>query len=151
MTSFMLAAIQIDIDITVVFQAIIFFFVVVLLNNIIIQPYLDARQAREESTDGSREGAEEQHARADQLSSAYDEGMLLARRDAVAVSDDLRGQGTSEQQDMVGEVQIELDANLAAERAEIAKMVADAESQIEARASALSALIVQKVMPQAGV
>lgn len=149
MTSFMLAAIQIDIDITVVFQAVIFFLVVVLLNNIIIQPYLDARQAREESTEGSREGAEEQHARADQLSAAYDDGISLARRDAVAVSENLRGQGTSEQQDMVGEVQAELDATLATERAEIAKMVADAEAQIEARAAALSSLIVQKVMPGA--
>ena len=141
-----LAGIYIDVDITVVFQSVIFLLLVVVLNSIIIQPYLKAQAARDEGTSGSREEADEGLARADVLSKSYDDKLNEARRDAMDVRDNMRSQGTSTQQEILDDARQEIEAKLAEERVKIAAMVSDAEAQIEAKASQLSSMIVDKVM-----
>ena len=141
-----LAGINIDVDITVVFQAVTFLLVVASLNTLIIQPYLKAKAARDEGTSGSREEADEGLARAEVLSKEYDDKLNEARRDAMDVRDNMRSQGVSEQQEILDDARQEIEQKLEEERVKIAAMVSDAEAKIEEKADALSKMIVDKVM-----
>lgn len=149
MTALVLGAAAIDIDVTVLFQFVTFALVVTSLNFIIIQPYLKAREAREEGTTGSMEEAEETQARAQSMGKEYDERSTEARRDAMEVRETMRGQGLAEQRDMIEEAREEIMAGLEQDRRHIASMVADAESQLEERAKSLANMIADKVAPEA--
>lgn len=144
-----LAAAAIDIDVTVLIQFVTFALVVTSLNFIIIQPYLKAREAREEGTAGSREEADDLQARAQEVLKDYDERLTEARRDAMEVRETMRGQGLAEQRDLVEEARAEISAHLAQDRLHIASLVEAAESKLEERAQELAKMIADKVAPEA--
>ena len=62
-----MASAALDFDITMVIQFGIFALTVAILHVLIIKPYMQAREARSEGTEGSREDADEMHERAEQV------------------------------------------------------------------------------------
>lgn len=80
------------------------------------------------------------------MSKEYDDKLNEARRDAMDVRDNMRSQGVSEQQEILDDARQEIEQKLEEERVKIAAMVSDAEAKIEEKASALSKMIVDKVM-----
>lgn len=144
----LLAAGSLDFDITLVFQFVIFMATLIMMHTLLIKPYLQVREAREEGTQGSREDADEMHERAEQLLTRYDEQLADARRNAVGVRDSLRGQGIAEQDDLLDEVRAEITTKLADERGKIAESVTSAEAQIEERARKIAEVMVQRVLPE---
>ena len=143
----MLAAVSIDVDITVVFQFVNFTLAVFFLHMIIGKPYLKAREAREEGTEGSREEADDMFARADQMVIQIEAQMNEARRDAMEVRESLRNQGVAEQRDIVDETRGELDDHLATERAKLDGLVKNAQRQLDTRAADLAKRMVERVVP----
>ncbi len=142
----MLAAVSIDVDITVVFQFVNFTLAIFFLHMIIGKPYLKAREAREEGTAGSREEADDMFARADQMVIQIEAQMNEARRDAMEVRESLRNQGVAEQRDIVDETRGELEDHLATERAKLDGLVKNAQHQLDARAADLAKRMVDRVV-----
>ena len=79
----LLAAGALDFDITIVFQFVIFILAIALLHNILIKPYLQTREARDEGTEGSREEADEMQQLAVQRRAEYEDQLSEVRRDAM--------------------------------------------------------------------
>lgn len=144
-----LASVQLDIDVTVAIQFVTFAVFLVAMRALIINDYMRVRDARAEGTSGAEDEATELATQATALRERYEGEMNQTRREAMEVRESLRNQGVVEQQDIHGEVREELAGKLAEERARIAKLVADAEAEIEARASDLASQMVEKVLPEA--
>jgi F-type H+-transporting ATPase subunit b len=142
-----LAAVSIDLDITVALQFVNFAVAVAAVYFIIGGKYLKVREERREATSGSREDADEMLERTEQLKEEFDDKMASARRDATEVRESLRGQGVAEQEDIIGEVRVELSEKLEAERAKIQAKVDEAEAELDGRAKELAELMVAKVIP----
>lgn len=144
----LVAAGALDFDITTVFQFVIFALAIVSLQFILIKPYLQVREARDEGTLGSREEADEMTARAEQMLSKYEAQLTEARRDAVEVREAKRGEGEAEREDTLDEARREVAATLTQGRGEINQRVAEAEVEIERRAQQLAEMMVEKVLPE---
>ena len=142
-----LAAVSIDLDITVALQFVNFAVAVGAVYFIIGSKYLKVREERLEATSGSREDADEMLERTEQLKEEFDDKMASARRDATEVRESLRGQGVAEQEDIIEEVRVELSEKLEAERAKIQAKVDAAEAELDGRAKELAELMVAKVIP----
>jgi F-type H+-transporting ATPase subunit b len=141
-----LVGIYIDIDATIVVQAIIFWAVLGFLHFALFRPYLDAVEQREQGIGGSKEDAREMEARAEDLEQEYEEKMRQARRDAQEVRETLRNQGEQKEKELVDEVREELDAKLSEERDEIDTKVASAREDLEDRAEDLADRMVDKIL-----
>lgn len=141
-----LVGIYIDIDATIVVQAIIFWAVLAFLHFALFRPYLEAVEQREEGIGGSKEDAREMEQRVEELEREYDEKMRQARRDAQEVRETLRNQGEQKQNEMVEEVREELDGKLAEEREAIDAKVASAREDLEGRAEDLADRMVDKIL-----
>ena len=143
----MLAAVSIDLDVTVALQFVNFAVAVGAVYFIIGRKYRKVREERAEATSGSREDADEMLERTEQLKEEFDDKMASARRDATEVRESLRGQGVAEQEDIIEEVRVELSEKLEAERAKIQAKVDAAEAELDGRAKELAELMVAKVIP----
>jgi F-type H+-transporting ATPase subunit b len=143
-----MASAALDFDITMVIQFGIFALTVAILHVLIIKPYMQAREARSEGTEGSREDADEMHERAEQVLARYEERLTEARRDAVKVREDFREEGLTNQSAMVSEVRAELAKKLEGERQTLRERVVEAEDELEARADQLATMMVERVVPE---
>lgn len=142
-----IAEVSIDIDGTIYVQMAAFLIALFMLHFLLFKPYLKTLQARSESVEGSEEEADEMGEQAEVLREKYDKKILKARRDAQEIRDSLRNQGLAEQEDIQQEVDEELQAKLAEERAAIAERVAAARAEIEDRADGLADAMVEKILP----
>lgn len=143
-----MASAALDFDITMVIQFGIFALTVAILHVLIIKPYMQAREARSEGTEGSREDADEMHQRAEQVLARYEERLTEARRDAVKVREGFREEGLNSQSSMVSEVRAELAKKLEGERQTLRERVVEAEDELEARADQLATMMVERVVPE---
>ncbi len=139
-----------DFDITMVIQFVIFALTVGILHVLLIKPYMQAREARSEGTEGSREDADEMHDRAEQVLARYEERLTEARREAVKVREEFRAEGLSEQQEMLDEVRKEVFTKLEKERGVLNAKVSDAEEELDKRAEQLASMMVKRVLPEIG-
>lgn len=139
-----------DFDITMVIQFVIFALTVGILHVLLIKPYMQAREARSEGTEGSREDADEMHERAEQVLARYEERLTEARREAVKVREEFRAEGLSEQQEMLDEVRKEVFTKLEKERGVLNAKVSDAEEELDKRAEQLASMMVKRVLPEIG-
>lgn len=148
--AFTIAAVAIDVDITAGFMALLFLVLYLVLQPLIVKPYMEARQMREEAVGGAKEDAIEDQQRAEAMIQKYEEEMRQARREAQDVRESMRSQGQHEQNELVAEARAEVQGKLQTERAKLADEVAEARKEIESRADALSKAMVEKVLPGLG-
>lgn len=142
-----IAAVTIDLDGTIFVQMIAFLITFGMLHVLLFKPYLKTLNAREERVGGSAEEATEMEAQAELLRGKYDKRIVKARRDAQEIRESLRNQGLAEQQDIQAEVEEELSAKLAEERAAIAERVERARADLKERANGLADSMVEKLVP----
>ena len=145
-----LAAVSIDVDVTAIFMAGLFALLYLILQPLIINPYMRARQAREEGVGGAKEEASDSDAQAESMILEYEERMRKARREATEVREVLRTQGVDEQKDLIEEARAEIGAKLAQQRAELATEVESARAKLDTKAQALSRDVVEKILPALG-
>lgn len=145
----LIASVQIDVDVTVAIQFVTFTVALFSIWGLIINPYLEAREKREEGTSGSREEADEMEALAQARLKEHDERMVQIRREAMELREGLRAEGATKQQDMLGTARAELSAKSKGEQAKIAAKVSAAEAELEGRAKQLSELVITKILPAA--
>lgn len=145
-----IASVQIDLDLTAVYMALLFVVFYYLFKVVIVDDYLKARDLRRDAVEGAREEATESQALAESRITEFEDEMKAARREAAEVRESMRGQGTAEQQDMIAETREELQAKLAEERAKIAQQMSAAELELQSRAQVLSKAIVDKILPSVG-
>lgn len=144
-----LVGLYLDVDGTIFIQLVIFWFVVGFVHFVLVKPYMQVVEAREEGIGGSKDDAAEMEARADQLREEYEEKKRQARREAQEVRQNLRNQGVQEQNEMFEDVREELREKVDSERKSIQQKVDQAHAQLEGRAKELASTMVNKVMPQA--
>lgn len=145
----LIAAVQIDVDVTVAIQFVTFTVALFAIWGLIITPYLKAREARDEGTSGSREEADEMEALAASRLKEYDERMTQLRREAMERREGLRAEGVKAQQELLGAAREELNGKSRAAQAKIAEGVATAEQELDTRAKQLAGLMIQKILPTA--
>jgi F-type H+-transporting ATPase subunit b len=145
----LIASVQIDVDVTVAIQFVTFTVALFSIWGLIINPYLEAREMREEGTLGSREEADEMEALAQARLKEHDERMVQLRREAMELRESLRAEGAAKQQDMLSAARAELSAKAKEEQAKIAQKVSAAEAELEERAKQLSELMLAKILPSA--
>jgi F0F1-type ATP synthase membrane subunit b/b' len=146
----LIAAVAIDVDITAVIMAGLFLVLYFVLQPLIINPYLRAREARDEGVDGARQEAADFEARAEATIQEYEEAMVKARRKAQAEREAIRDEGVAVQHEKLEEARAEVSAKLDEERAKIGDEAEAARKELEKRADALSRAMVEKVLPNAG-
>ena len=146
----LLAAVAINVDLTAVVMTLLFIALYYLLQPLIINDYLRARELRREAVEGAREEARESQGLADARMLEFEDEMRAARKAAAEVRDVIRGQGTAEQRDLVDEGRAEVQQKLIEERAKVAGQVAAAQSELKERAASLSSVIVDKILPRLG-
>lgn len=145
----LLASVSIDVDATAVIQGFLFVALWAVLGPLIIKPYLEARDAREEGIDGSKEEARDFEARANAAIAEYEEKLRDARREAQDIRETLKNQGAAEQRDILEEEREKLHAKLTQERTKLEAEIEAAQKEIDARAKGLSASMVEKLLPAA--
>lgn len=142
-----LAAVSIDVDVTAIFMAGLFALLYLILQPLIINPYMRARQAREEGVGGAKEEASDSEAQAEAMIVEYEERMRKARREATEVRESLRTQGVEEQKELIEEARVAIGTKLADERARLAAETEAARAQLDTKAQALSRDVVEKILP----
>jgi len=142
-----LLGIYVDLDGTLFVQMAIFLLMVGFVHVVLVRPFLDVVEEREEGIGGSRDEADEMQAEADHLENEYDEKMRKARREAQEVRQSLRDQGLQEQKEMVDDVRDELQEKIESERTSIQQKVEEARSELESRAEDLASTMVEKIVP----
>lgn len=142
-----LAAASIDVDITALVMAALFLVLYFILQPLILNPYMRARELRHKAVEGAREDAREDQAMAEARIQEYEEEMRQARRDAQEVRESIRTQGVAEQNEIVEDARVELQAKLAEEREKVQKQVDAATTQLQVRAESLSKTMVEKILP----
>lgn len=143
-----LLGIYIDLDGTFFVQLGIFILVYAFVYAVLVRPYLDVVEEREEGLGGSRDEADAMNVEADQLEDEYEEKMQNARRKAQEVRQRLRDQGLQEQKEMVEEVREEIQTKIESERESIQGKVEEARSELESRAEELASTMVEKIVPR---
>lgn len=121
-----MADINVDLDLSVVAQLLLFATFVVLLKPILFDPLLRLFEAREKRTEGAREEAREMDAEAAELIARYEAELEQVRREAAEERDQLREQTSKLEAAILGEA-----------RARAADILARGEARIEEEAAAL--------------
>ncbi len=136
----------VDIDLTLFVSSAIFLVLLIVLNKLLFQPYLKIVHDRQAMTVGAADAAEETMAKADSVLGEYQERIAAARTEAGGIRDGLRAEGRTEESRLVADARGKADAQLASHRDNLEREVAKAEQEIEARATALSSAIVERVL-----
>lgn len=106
----------IDLDITVVFQLVLFLVLLVILNKLAFQPLLALRAERRKRTEGARDAADEAAARSTRLEETVQSGLADANRAGTAERNSLRDTAAASEAEALGKERGEGAARIQAER-----------------------------------
>lgn len=136
----------VDFDATVFVSAVFFLVFYFAMKTLLFDPYLKIVRERQQLTGGAQDEAKEFRDRADAVVSEYEEKLGAARDEAAKIREDLRENGRSDEQRIVGAAREQAAGQLATRRERLAAEVAEAEAQIDTRARTLSSAIVDRVV-----
>ena len=137
---------MVDIDASALISGGIFVVMLLLLNQLLFKPYLAITHERARLTTGAKGSADATLAEAESLLSRYQGQLSEARAEASALREQLRRSGEADETRIVSSARDQAASKLAAKRDELARQVAAAERDTDARASELSQAIVSRVL-----
>ena len=140
------AGLNIDLDVTLLIQLALFIGLWIYLRKVLFKPYLAARNAREDLTEGARAEASEVQTRVDEALGSYRAALTSARNAAAAKRAELVGEGEAKAGTVLGEaradavkVREEADSNLK-------KELSDARDDVRKQAESLSVAIAERIL-----
>ncbi|MGM0576574.1 MAG: hypothetical protein ACQEXJ_12665 [Myxococcota bacterium] len=136
----------VDLDATFVIQLGIFLVFAVLLNVLVVKPIMKAQQTRWERMEGSREEAEGMDLRAAEAAADYEKKIAEARRQAVAVRDELRREGEQESAAQLASVRSEAEKNLRTSRAMLEEEAAKVRGETDGVVKQLAKAVADRIL-----
>lgn len=137
---------EIDLDVTVVFQLLLFGLAYVVLHNMMFKPYLAANRERLSRTTGEREKADDAAKRASALLTEYEAKIAEAREDAMELRTSLVGKARGEADTKLGEAREWSNGHVEKSRVALESDLTAARADVRPRAEALSDAIKAKIL-----
>ena len=117
-----------------------------MLNILVVQPMIRTHRSRFDRMMGARQEAEKMDLRAAEAHARYEEEINNARRDSVAVRDDLKAQAETSARSTMEQASDEAQRALAAGRGVLADDVGKARDQVDGAVEDLAQLIASRVL-----
>ena len=136
----------VDLDFSAVLAGDLFLVMLFVLKFVLIDPYLKIVEAREQSTEGARDGADDLQRKAQETLLQYEERLASARKEAMDLRTSLRDAAEAKRDEQVASARAEAEAHLATQRAKIDEQTKAADAAIEREAQALSQTIISRVL-----
>jgi len=137
---------MISLDISILYQVLIYLFLFLVLNKILFQPYLSLLDERERRTSGAQHDSADLEYEGARLRAQYEEKINQARSAAAAERENILQIGRGEREKILTQARAEAERNLAAVRQEITAALAVEKRLVVAEASAIAAEIASKVL-----
>jgi F-type H+-transporting ATPase subunit b len=137
---------MISLDISILYQVILFIFLLLVLNKILFQPYLALLDERERRTSGAQHDSADLEYEGARLRAQYEEKVAEARSIAAAERENILKIGREEREKILGQARQEAEQHLAQVRKEIAAALEIERRLAAAEAAAIAAAIASKVL-----
>jgi F-type H+-transporting ATPase subunit b len=137
---------MISLDISIVYQAILFVILWLVLNKILFQPYLKLLEEREHKTTGAEQDSDDLERQGAQLRAQYQEKIAEAQSAGYAAKDAIVRAAREERERVLGRARQEAANYLERVRQEIAAAVEREKRLASAEAAAVAADMVSKVL-----
>jgi F-type H+-transporting ATPase subunit b len=137
---------MISLDISILYQVILFVFLWLVLNRIFFQPYLKLLSEREQKTTGAQHDSSDLEHQASALRAQYEEKIAEARSAAASERERILQTAREEREKILGQARQEAEHHLARVRQEIAVALESERRLAAAEAAAIAAEIASKVL-----
>jgi F-type H+-transporting ATPase subunit b len=137
---------MISLDISILYQVILFVILWLILNKVLFQPYLKLLDERERRTTGAQHDSTELEHESARLRAQYEEKIAQARSLAAAERERILQTAREEREKILGEARQEAEQTLAARRKEIATALEVERRLAAAEATTIAQEIASKVL-----
>ena len=137
---------MISLDISILYQVILFIFLLLVLNKILFQPYLSLLDNRERRTSGAQHDSVDLEREGVQLRAQYEEKIAQGQSTANAEKERILQAAREEREKIVGQARQEAEQHLAHARQEIAAALQVERRLAVAEAATIAAEIASKVL-----
>ena len=137
---------MISLDISILYQVILFIFLLLVLNKILFQPYLSLLDNRERRTSGVQHDSVDLEREGVQLRAQYEEKIAQGQSTANAEKERILQAAREEREKIVGQARQEAEQHLAHARQEIAAALQVERRLAVAEAATIAAEIASKVL-----
>ena len=141
-----MGGVNLDIDATFFIQLAIIILAMFVLRKLVFKPYLRVAAIRDDLTTKTIERAEETSLRAQALADEFEQKLLEAKQEALALKTSLRAEGIATKTELVDGANAEAQALLTTSRETLSSEVADVRKASQGLVDELSDLIVKKVL-----
>lgn len=137
---------MISLDISILYQIILFVILWLILNKIFFQPYLHLLEERERRTTGAEHDSADLEHEGARLRAQYEEKITQAQSAAYAAKDAVVSEGRQQRENILSEAREQSAGKLNQVRREVAEALQHAQAQASAEAAAVAADMVSKVL-----
>lgn len=137
---------MISLDISILYQVVLFVISWLFLKKILFQPYLKLLEERERKTTGAQHDSTDLEREGARLRAQYEEKIAQAQAAAQAAKEEILQSGRLEREKILGEARAEAAQILEHVRQEIAAAVGEERRRAAAEASALAAEMASKAL-----
>lgn len=141
-----LQASLVDLDGTLLIQLGIFLVFAVLLNALVVKPLMKAQQARWERMDGARDKAEHMDLRAAEAAATYEDKLAEARRQALAIREELRREAEKKAAGQLAAVRAEAQQSVDSSRADLHEEARRLRAETDAPVVELAEAIADRIL-----
>jgi F-type H+-transporting ATPase subunit b len=136
----------IDLDGTIVFQAITFLAVFLVLRSFVFKPMLALFDAREKAIDGAKAAAKNLESDADEALKTFEAKVRAAKVEATVERDRLRSDGQRLERDLVARARDDADKTLAAATKSMNEQAEAVRAHMKANVPAIAGQIAEKLL-----
>ena len=137
---------MISLDISILYQIILFVVLWLILNKIFFQPYLHLLEDRERRTTGAEHDSADLEHEGARLRAQYEEKITQAQSAAYAAKDAIVNEGRQQREKILSEAREQAAGKLDQVRREVAEALQHEQAQASAEAAAVAADMVSKVL-----
>lgn len=137
---------MIALDISILYQVILFVFVWLVLNKVLFQPYLKLLDEREHRTTGAQHDSTELEHEAARLRAQYEEKIAQAQSIAAGERERILQSAREQREKILGQARQEAEQTLTQRRQEIARALEAERRLASAEAATIAANIASKVL-----
>ena len=137
---------MISLDISILYQVILFVLLWLILNKVLFQPYLRLLDERERRTSGAQHDSDDLEQEAARLRAEYDDKIKSAQSAAYADRERLLQAARAEREKILGDARQNATETLERARGEIAAAVAAERNLAASEAASIGATIASKVL-----
>jgi F-type H+-transporting ATPase subunit b len=137
---------MIHLDISILYQVILFVVLWLILNKLLFQPYLDLLSERERQTTGAQHDSSDLEHQGARLKTQYEEKFAQAQAAGYAIKDTIVQDGRQQREKILSQARDEAAVTLEKVRNDVASALAQERRQAAAEVSNVAGAMVSKVL-----